>query len=63
MSAPETNVEKQTRRHKAPLVGIALAIAFVLGVVVALSMATSDEEVDLPDEASLRTGAPMAVVV
>jgi hypothetical protein len=62
MSAPETNVEKQTRRHKGPLIGIAVAIAFVLGVVVALSMSTSGEEVDLPDEASLGAGVPVAAV-
>ncbi len=58
MSAPETNVEKQTRRHKGPLIGIAVAIAFVLAVIVALSMTSSDEEVDLPDDASLDAGAP-----
>lgn len=33
MSAPDTNLEKQKRRHKGPLVGIALALLFGVGLV------------------------------
>ncbi|MES2664502.1 MAG: hypothetical protein V4712_00280 [Pseudomonadota bacterium] len=32
MSAPHTNLEKQKRRHKGPLIGIALALLFGLGL-------------------------------
>lgn len=28
MSAPRTNIEKETRRHRWPLIGMALAVAF-----------------------------------
>ncbi|SEW19403.1 hypothetical protein SAMN04488515_1521 [Cognatiyoonia koreensis] len=28
MSAPDTNVNKQTRRHRGPIIGIALVLAF-----------------------------------
>ncbi|MBJ2149802.1 hypothetical protein [Paracoccus sp. IB05] len=34
MSAPQTNLEKQTRRHWAPLLGIALAALFGVGIIV-----------------------------
>jgi NhaP-type Na+/H+ or K+/H+ antiporter len=29
MSAPNTNLEKQKRRHRGPLIGMALALVFV----------------------------------
>lgn len=35
MSPPDTNVEKQTKRHKGPLAGIPLAIAIAAVVFVA----------------------------
>lgn len=50
MSAPETNVEKQTRRHKGPLVGIAVAIAVVIAALVVISMISGNDEV--PEEAA-----------
>lgn len=34
MSAPQINLEKQTRRHWAPLLGIALAVLFGVGILV-----------------------------
>lgn len=34
MTAPDTNVEKQTRRHKGPLAGMPLAIAIAAAVFV-----------------------------
>ncbi|MGR3435169.1 MAG: hypothetical protein ACU0CO_09830 [Shimia sp.] len=37
MSAPDTNVEKQKRRHRGPLRGIAFAVAFA-GVLLVLYM-------------------------
>lgn len=32
MSAPNTNIERQRRRHRGPLVGITLAVIFVLAL-------------------------------
>ncbi|SEL36525.1 hypothetical protein [Pacificibacter marinus] len=34
MSPPDTNLEKQKRRHRGPLIGMALVIAFVAAVIV-----------------------------
>ncbi|SDX38540.1 hypothetical protein [Litoreibacter albidus] len=36
MSAPDTNVDKQAREHKAPLVGIAGVLTFAGALLVAL---------------------------
>jgi hypothetical protein len=36
MSAPKTNLEKQRRRHAVPLIGMALAVAFGVLVIVLL---------------------------
>ncbi|MDA8587031.1 hypothetical protein N9L47_12335 [Rhodobacteraceae bacterium] len=38
MSAPDTNVEKQTRRHKPSLTGIAVAILGAGAIMIAVSM-------------------------
>ena len=55
MSAPETNVEKQTRRHRGPLVGIAVAIVLAVAALVVVSMLSGTDEV--PEEAALRLPA------
>ncbi|MDZ4310913.1 MAG: hypothetical protein U1A24_10220 [Cypionkella sp.] len=34
MSAPNTNIEKQARRHRGPLIGMALAAVFGVGLIV-----------------------------
>lgn len=34
MSAPKTNLETQKRRHIAPLIGMALAVIFGVGLIV-----------------------------
>ncbi|MGJ8545007.1 MAG: hypothetical protein ACSHWZ_06155 [Sulfitobacter sp.] len=36
MSAPDTNIDRQTRNHKTPLLGIGLAMAFGVLMVVLL---------------------------
>ena len=46
MSAPQTNVEKQSKRHRPALVGIGAAAAFGVAILVALmvwAFATGDE--------------------
>jgi len=51
MSAPETNVEKQTKRHKPALIG--LAIAIVVFALLAFGLAEwSQEAVDPSDTAA-----------
>jgi hypothetical protein len=35
MSAPKTNLEKQTRRHRGPIVGISVGLIFVALVAIA----------------------------
>ncbi|MBV0914055.1 hypothetical protein [Anianabacter salinae] len=37
MSAPKTDIEKQERRHKGPLVGIAVAVSVALLLLLALT--------------------------
>ncbi len=31
MSAPDTNLNKQTRRHRGPLIGMAIVVVFAIG--------------------------------
>ncbi|WP_370400455.1 hypothetical protein [Sulfitobacter sp. JB4-11] len=37
MSAPDTNIDKQTRRHKAPLLGIGIVAIFAGALFLALT--------------------------
>ena len=48
MSAPDTNIEKQEREHKPSLIGIRLAVAVGLGVLVAVLFTTFNNAED-PD--------------
>lgn len=34
MSAPRTNIETQKRRHRGPLIGMALVVLFGLGIII-----------------------------
>lgn len=43
MSSPETNIEQQTRRHRGPLAGIAIALACVGVLFVGYLFWTADE--------------------
>ncbi len=57
MSAPETNIEKQTRRHKPSLVGIviaAAAVVLILLVVFGWPGGASDEAYLAPVKAPAR---------
>lgn len=58
MSAPKTNLEKQSKRHWAPLLGIALAVFFGVGVIfywLGEEVATSDPQE--PTESESDAGA------
>jgi hypothetical protein len=59
MSAPDTNIERQTRQHRSPLVGIAIAIGFTVIVAAGVAMwrgvpldeqAAPDRALDAPAE-------------
>ncbi|MFQ6548315.1 hypothetical protein AADZ90_010175 [Aestuariibius sp. 2305UL40-4] len=59
MSAPDTDVEKQEKRHKGPLIGIAAAVAFGVGLIVLLSVivvSRGDEPVGADEQIDGRTG-------
>ncbi|NND17193.1 MAG: hypothetical protein HKN98_01305, partial [Silicimonas sp.] len=60
MTAPDTNIKKQSRRHKGPLAGIPLAIllAVVAFVGFLIWAALSDADTDGPQEA--QTGVSTA---
>ena len=48
MSAPDTNLEKQERRHRGPLIGMAIAVIFA-GILGFIFLADGGDEI---------TGAP-----
>ena len=52
MTPPDSNIEKQKRRHRPALIGIAAAGLFALIVVLALLFATTDGERPLTDQAT-----------
>lgn len=43
MSAPDTNLEKQKRRHIGPLLGMGLAVLFVIGLFLGYLFLLADE--------------------
>ncbi|SIN86350.1 hypothetical protein [Vannielia litorea] len=43
MSAPDTNIEKQTKRHSGPLLGIALAVGVGVLAIAAWLLWAADE--------------------
>jgi len=43
MSAPKTNIETQQRRHKGPLIGMAVVVVFALSLLLWLTMRTVEE--------------------
>jgi len=64
MSAPETNVEKQAKRHKGPLSGMAGGLLFV-GVLLVAFMAWTFMQADEPEGAETqidsRTGTEVEI--
>lgn len=50
MSSPKTNIEKQTKRHRGPLIGVGLAVLFgAIFTVLILNSAIPDDEDGSPD--------------
>lgn len=43
MSAPQTNIERQKRRHKGPLIGMIAAVVLALGLFFAFTIYTAQE--------------------
>ena len=65
MSAPDTNIDKQTKRHAGPLVGIALAVVVAVAALAWWALAAGDADyqattVDAtePDATSEAVGEP-----
>ncbi|MFN4171084.1 MAG: hypothetical protein ACK4GW_04965 [Pseudorhodobacter sp.] len=62
MSAPQTNIKRQQRRHRGPLIGITAGLTFV--VLLALGYfwysGSQDTIQDAPPETSMPTTEPMA---
>ena len=59
MSAPDTNTEKQERRHKTPLMGIWIgmgAVLLLLAVFVAFNILGGDDPVGADEQVDGRTG-------
>ncbi|MGR3512025.1 MAG: hypothetical protein ACU0GG_04620 [Paracoccaceae bacterium] len=53
MSAPNTNIEKQQRRHRPALIGISVAAAFAaLVFLLNIGSGVDDDETSLVDEAA-----------
>lgn len=61
MSAPQTNIERQKRRHRGPIAGITLGVVFVLLLVLGYGWMTG-EEPETPAGPTVETPAtePMA---
>ncbi len=65
MSAPDTDVEKQARRHKTPLLGIAgsLIFAAIAGIVIAVFLfgyGGGAEDVNPVEPAAIDTAPPVS---
>jgi hypothetical protein len=43
MSAPQTNLPKQRRRHRGPLIGLVAVVLFAVGLIFWLAMRTADQ--------------------
>lgn len=44
MSAPQTNIERQKRRHAGPIIGIIAGVLFAIGLMLAYTTVFSPEE-------------------
>lgn len=48
MSAPQTNIDRQKKRHRGPLLGIGAVVAFALALLLGLSVWLTDDAMSLP---------------
>ncbi len=60
MSAPRTNIETQKRRHKGPLIGMALVALFAVGLIVYWQVEMAAEGDSPGTEVETETTAPTA---
>lgn len=51
MSAPQTNIERQKKRHRGPLFGMAAVVAVGLALILGLSVGLTDDGLPVPAEA------------
>lgn len=58
MSAPETNLDRQKRNHRGPLIGIGAVATFALALFFALTVWLSDAGQTPGDAAPVTTEAP-----
>lgn len=49
MSAPQTNIDRQKKRHRGPLLGIGAVVAFALALLLGLSVWLTDDAMPLPE--------------
>lgn len=62
MSAPDTNIEREAKRHKPALGGIGAAIGAILALVVGIGLYASASGIGMNDATPAQTGEPAAVV-
>ena len=60
MSAPNTNLEKQERRHRGPLIGITAGLAFVAVLLLGYVFFIATPAVDTPDTTPPGDAVPTA---
>ena len=60
MSAPQTNIKKQRRRHKGPLVGLTLVVIFGVGLILYWIFELFAEAPEHPGEREIPSLAPPA---
>lgn len=60
MSAPQTNIERQKRRHRGPIAGITLGVVFVLLLVLGYGWTVGEDPDAPPVGAPLPAAEPMA---
>lgn len=66
MSAPQTNIEKQKRRHRGPLIGMGLAVLFGVVLIVywiGKELTGSEARRPVDAESSQPTTAPNQVIL
>lgn len=49
MSAPQTNIDRQKKRHRGPLLGIGAVVTFALALLLGLSVWLTDDAMPLPE--------------